>query len=54
MTEGESSEGHNLSVASSTTEGCGDRISDMKLVEQSGFLETVPEHAMILTDRKDI
>ena len=33
------------------SEGYGGRISDMNLVEQSGFLEVVPENATILADR---
>lgn len=33
------------------SEGYSGRISDMYLVEQSGFLENVPEHATILADR---
>lgn len=33
------------------SEGYGGRIADIYLVEQSGFLETVPENAIILADR---
>lgn len=33
------------------SEGYGGRISDMYLVEQSGFLEAVPQNATILADR---